>query len=547
MKKKMLYVIAIVVTFALFVPSVMAATKEVGTADELVSAISGSAAGDTIKLTSNIELSETITNNNNITIDLNGKVLSYETSVAGEAMLTNKGSLTITDSSDSADGKILFEYVGEPDTSYGKGNYTISNGGTLVVKSGIVENATAKMSHACYAIDNNSINSAASLTIDGGKVVNTYNYAIRQIAGTKQNTLTVNDGTVTGTRAVWIHLAGSDTAVKPNITLNVTGGNLIGTGESASYKLAVYSYSYGNSLENVKINISGGTLDGDVALSGGKNKTVSELVNITGGSVTDVYSYAEFENTRIEISGGEFSYDVSDYVVEGKYVENVGEIYQEKEYSQSADTTPVDPTEEVEDTTVGLTENEETANTLLESLDSVVAGDSDLEEAIKNTNVVVVVDVSSVEKERLDETVLSKIEELVPNATVSDYFDINVLINDEEDNTLGIIPELTKDIELVVILPEELVNTNKNVNRKYYIIREHDGEVEFLEDVKLSEDGKSIIFKSNKFSTYALAYEDVKVDNPDTGDVNLAVLVGTILVSLAGVAIVLRKRFAKCN
>ena len=35
--------------------------------------------------------------------------------------------------------------------------------------------------------------------------------------------------------------------------------------------------------------------------------------------------------------------------------------------------------------------------------------------------------------------------------------------------------------------------------------------------------------------------------NPETGDVNLAVIIGTILVGVAGAFVVLRKRFAKSN
>ena len=52
MKKKILFLMA---AFALFVPNVMAATKEVATDEELIKAFSEAATGDTIKLTADIE------------------------------------------------------------------------------------------------------------------------------------------------------------------------------------------------------------------------------------------------------------------------------------------------------------------------------------------------------------------------------------------------------------------------------------------------------------------------------------------------------------
>ena len=304
-------------------------------------AIDAAEGGETITVLVGHELTAPVVNTKQVTIDLGGNTVSYSTTVAGEAMITNKGNLTLT-----GEGKIDFTYTGAADTAYTKGNYTISNGGTLTVSGPSIVNSTAKMSHACYAIDNNSINSAATLTIDDGEVINDGNYAIRQIAGSNANTVTVNGGKVKGTRAVWIQLAGSDTSVAPSVTLNVTGGTLTGTGESADYKLAVYSYSYGYSMANTKINITGGTLDGDVALTGGKNKTAVETVTVTGGTITDLYSYGadELAVEAISITGGTFGsnyaemYSLDDGcifrlneddaydVVAGEYVAQVGDV-----------------------------------------------------------------------------------------------------------------------------------------------------------------------------------------------------------------------------
>ena len=241
-------------------------------------------------------------------IDLKGQTVAYTSDVAGVAMITNKGTLVINDT--VGGGVINFTYVGEPDSNYGKGNYTISNCGDLTLNGGTVKNSTAAMKHASYAIDNNSINSIATLTINGGAVENGNNYAIRQIGGNNKNTFTLNGGTVTGTRAVWIQAPGSATTAAPEIALNIAGGKLVATGESGGYTLAIYSYTYGNSLENIAINITDGELVGDIALSGGKNKTVAETLNISGGTIDGaLYSYAENDvaTKTVNVSGGTFT------------------------------------------------------------------------------------------------------------------------------------------------------------------------------------------------------------------------------------------------
>ncbi len=264
----------------------------------------------TISMTASAVVNSPITvpAENNITLILNGNTASYAKDTMGEAMITNKGTLTILG------GTIDYNYTGVADTAYSKGNYTINNVGTLVVGEGaVVKNSTQALSHACYAIDNNSINSVATLTINGGQVINTNNYAVRQIGGKNKNTVTVNSGKIEGTRAIWIQLPGSNTADAPEMELTVKDGELIGTKvDSSDNQLAIYSYSYGNDMKNVKINIEGGDFTGDVALTGGKNKTNIETLTISGGSFVgrwgEVYSYGDEAKAveAITISGGSF-------------------------------------------------------------------------------------------------------------------------------------------------------------------------------------------------------------------------------------------------
>ena len=97
-------------------------------------------------------------------------------------------------------------------------------------------------------------------------------------ASATANNVTINEGsTISGRRAIWIHLAGSNAAVAPEVNLTINGGELTGT------QMAIYSYSYGNSFAKTNVAIDGGTFDGDVQFGGGY-KGDKETVTITGGT-----------------------------------------------------------------------------------------------------------------------------------------------------------------------------------------------------------------------------------------------------------------------
>ncbi len=101
---------------------------------------------------------------------------------------------------------------------------------------------------------------------------------------------------------------------------------------------------------------------------------------------------------------------------------------------------------------------------------------------------------------------------------------------------------MTEAIDLVVSLPENLPEVKEGYNRTYYIVRQHNDDIELL-DTSLTEDGKGLTFKSDKFSTYAIAYIDTKIEaNPNTADINLMTLIGMILVGLVGIIYTMKNR-----
>ena len=229
----------------------------------------------TVKLLSDVTLDNTwtVAADQDITLDLNGKTVSYTSAVAGEDMITNRGNLTITDSSDAKTGKLA--YVNTDNTASNVTVSTISTeaGSTLVVDGGTIENKTVKADGSSiysYAIDilTNGNLGDVNVTINGGTVYSDY-MAIRQFNnGTAcKNSLTINGGNIYGAkRAVQVHMDNNAavTAIKggkveagaegyalcsfaATSDLAVTGGEFIG---------AVYS-----ARENF---ISGGIYDAEV-------------------------------------------------------------------------------------------------------------------------------------------------------------------------------------------------------------------------------------------------------------------------------------------
>lgn len=276
-------------------------------------------------------------NGGEITLNADVELTQPITIAAGKTVIVNLGGKTISGTATNASASNLFTVnaganltikngtiwsaATTPDTNWGGeglpaypgyANNTISNRGTLTIDNAKIENKTLA-GGASYVIDNYD---GGSLIVNSGEIIQSGDdIAIRMFASSanNQNNVTINGGTVTGKRGVWIQLAGSNSSVAPCVNLTITNGTLTGSLDSKDNLLAIYSYSYGNDMKNVKINISGGTFNGDVALTGGDNKTNIETLAITGGTFNgrwgDVYSYGEDDTAAqaISIKGGNFS------------------------------------------------------------------------------------------------------------------------------------------------------------------------------------------------------------------------------------------------
>ena len=250
--------------------------------------------GSEIVLLENIVLDAPIVIEGTVTLDLNGCSLSYTSTVMGEAMITNKGNLTINDGIGT--GVINYNYVGANDASYGKGNFTISNAGTLTVNGGKITIANLR-SHAKYPIDNNSTTGDAILVINGGHLYNYNTSAIRMFCNstTYKNSVTINGGLIEGYSAIWMQNPGKNTV---NGDLTITGGEIRttasayvnGTAALKDVSSSIYTTIAANGgawSADSFVNISGGTFNENVNLN-----TNVPTVTITGGTFNGYVEHA---------------------------------------------------------------------------------------------------------------------------------------------------------------------------------------------------------------------------------------------------------------
>ena len=253
----------------------------------------------TIALVADVKENVEVLEGKNITLDLAGHTLSGGT-VAGEAAITNKGTLTVKDSSAEGTGRIIREDNGA------SGYYTILNKGTMTIRSGSVYNKTGVMPKGSSLICNlGTKDKPATLNIEGGNI--------------KQ------DG--------FIAVKNDDYGV-----LNITGGTIATTGDTDEYTAsAVQNWSDATISSGVingavwtstwspEMPASNTVITGDAKVTGSiilkkhAAEAIAPALKIAGGILkVDKWSVAE-KDVTIEVSGGTFTGEppAKDYIASG--------------------------------------------------------------------------------------------------------------------------------------------------------------------------------------------------------------------------------------
>lgn len=248
--------------------------------------------GKTVVVLDDITLTETVTvaAGTTVTLDLNGKTVSQtKEQTTGYQMILNDGNLTIVDNTNEKLGKISYTDSGNG------GEYvsnTITNRGTITVKSGTIENLssqTVAQNGYPYAIDSSIWGDASEVNtiVEGGKVHGATYSAIRLRADSTSEpvNVTVSGGEIVGT--IEVQVPSSTVAGKG--ALVISGGKLSNSGTSN----VLFFFGSGASAENIEVSVTGGEFTGNITIS--SSSPIGDNFNknfITGGTFsTDVNEY----------------------------------------------------------------------------------------------------------------------------------------------------------------------------------------------------------------------------------------------------------------
>ena len=151
------------------------------------------------------------------------------------------------------------------------------------------------------------------------------------------------------------------------------------------------------------------------------------------------------------------------------------------------------------------------------------------EEILKGNTITTDIDIEIIEdKEKLEE-VTKEIEKLLPNENINitDLLDISILVK-SNGTEIAKLTELSEPIEFKIKIPEKI----KKEGRTYDIVRIHDGKAEKL---SAKEKDGYLIFKTNKFSYYALSYTDSETVTTTADDKTVQTSDSTVLFSVISI------------
>ena len=125
--------------------------------------------------------------------------------------------------------------------------------------------------------------------------------------------------------------------------------------------------------------------------------------------------------------------------------------------------------------------------------------------------------VLTVKEANVPDEVKTAMAQAAKDYTIGHYLDISLFkymtVNGSQQAVVAL--HTTKDVLTIsVVVPDALINTNSAVNRTYCIVRNHEGTITVL-DAAFDAASKTLTFKTDRFSDYAIAYKDTAV--PSSG------------------------------
>ena len=143
----------------------------------------------------------------------------------------------------------------------------------------------------------------------------------------------------------------------------------------------------------------------------------------------------------------------------------------------------------------------------------VDSGDITAEELAQIANGASVDIVLTVKEANVPDEVKAAMAQVAKGSNIGHYLDISLFkymtVNGSQQ--AGVALHTTRDaLTISVVVPDALINTNSAVVRTYYIVRNHEGTITVL-DAAFDAANKTLTFKTDRFSDYAIAYKDTAV------------------------------------
>jgi len=440
------------------------------------------------------DLTETvIVSGSNVTINLNNH--NIKVAANGALRVDNGANVTVT-----GEGTI---------ESTNNNGVVVSNGSTFTLKSGNIK------------------------SVEFGVLV------------ANDSTFTMDGGVITTSDNCGVGGNGSDTNDYKNYTININGGTINGNIQSSGYvSCGIYHPNKGT------VNFNGGTINssngagivqraGTLNITGGTINTAGSSTGRVGDSrvvvtasaivVDKEANYPEVATLKTTISNDAVLNGAAgsiETIGEGINIELTGGLYTEEPAEEQIK-------EGYSAYKVLAGENEDMY---------VVVEDSALENTVSD-GMVSEADLNAADVNLIKEAIEGKYD-------LISFYEVSLLTVTPAGDIVDFVEEASEKVNVTLGLPQELPSLKNGFSRKYYVIRVHNGEVTIIKDVTVNSDN-TISFKSDKFSTYAIAYEDTKNEttskettskettstaNPKTGD-NIILNFVIFILSLTGLTI----------
>ena len=276
--------------------------------ESLAEAIKKAPRNATVTLLANTRENVTISTRG-VTLDLNGFTLNGSTGERKPALTITERYVTIKDSSEAQTGTIMREDTAENSDVSSHYVIDIQDNAFVWFESGNVKNDSGaggtKGASLVRVGTDDQPTWEPQLTIKGGTFTQD-NFIVLKVGG--YGTLYVNGGTINSKNSYAVE----------NWSFAVIKDQAVVNGK-------VSSWTYQNSLKKNELEIRGGTVNGNVeavSYDGAEGKLAK--VAITGGTVNGTLSTKRYgeeaapskDKATIEVTGGTFSSDPSDYLVE---------------------------------------------------------------------------------------------------------------------------------------------------------------------------------------------------------------------------------------